>query len=90
MVTKLTEPHIEILDLLSALTIPHGGLCVGFTPIIQYVKMDRAKVRRIVRFLSRHGYAEYHKGLWTDDGQPAGAGYCITPEGIKKLEEKGI
>lgn len=48
---------------------------------------DLKEVRRIVRHLARRGYAHYRKGLWTEDGDVAGAGYCITMEGLQALGE---
>jgi DNA-binding Lrp family transcriptional regulator len=44
-------------------------------------------VRRDVRRLARKGYTAYARGLWTEDGYPAGAGYAITPAGRQALAE---
>jgi hypothetical protein len=43
--------------------------------------LDQKVIRRTVRALARKGFAEYGKGLWTDDGEPAGSGYCCTEAG---------
>lgn len=45
--------------------------------------LDPKCVRRTVRSLARKGLAEYGKGLWTEDGTPAGAGYRCTDAGFK-------
>ena len=55
---------------------------VPFKPLQDATGYDRKAVRRSVRALARKGLAEYSRGLWTEDGEPAGAGYCLTDEGI--------
>ena len=47
-------------------------------------------VRRTVRALARKGLAVYEKGLWTDDGTPAGAGYALTKAGEEMLDKHGL
>lgn len=49
------------------------------------------KIRRTVRALARKGLTRYEKGLWSDDGEPAGAGYACTEKGsewIWRLESR--
>jgi hypothetical protein len=41
--------------------------------------------RAIVADLRAAGLASYHKGLWSDDERPAGAGYAITQAGLTLL-----
>lgn len=53
----------------------------GFAPIIAATGLDRATVRRNVRFLARKGLAEFARGLCTIDGGFAGAGYRATKAG---------
>ena len=77
--------HRRVLYELGEYTMPDGEMCAGFTALVHATNMDRAKVRRIVRHLARQGFAEYHRGLWTEDGAPAGAGYCITAAGRATL-----
>jgi Mn-dependent DtxR family transcriptional regulator len=43
-------------------------------------------VRRTVRSLARKGFAEYAKGLWTEDGRLAGAGYRATEAGRNAID----
>ena len=62
-------------------------VCCAFSPVIEKTGLNRREVRLAVRRLARKGLAEYHKGLWSEDGEPAGAGYCITFEGQDKLKE---
>lgn len=58
-----------------------------FKPIMEATGLSRSEVRRACRSLRRKGLAEYSRGLWADDGQPAGAGYAATPAGRKALED---
>jgi hypothetical protein len=44
--------------------------------------LDPKCVRRTVRSLARKGFAEYGRGLWTEDGTPAGSGYRCTDAGL--------
>lgn len=57
------------------------GQCLYFRSIALEVNMDWRKVRRVVRALARKGLAEYHRGLFDDDGRVAGSGYCISKAG---------
>lgn len=78
----MVEGERRCLEYLAIHSRPHGEMCIAFRPIQEATGYDRAKVRRHVRALARKGLAEYHCALWTEDGTPAGAGYCITEAGI--------
>ncbi|MFB9149563.1 hypothetical protein [Roseovarius ramblicola] len=41
--------------------------------------------RALRRDLTDRGLARYQRGLFSDDGLPAGAGYAITPKGLRYL-----
>jgi hypothetical protein len=82
----LRAEHVDVLLALEELTRPDGETCVPFAPLMTYARADRKTVRRICRYLARQGLAEYHKALWTEDGESAGAGYCVTKAGIEKLQ----
>lgn len=87
-VTKNELP--VLLDLDSVTRNEHGDVwCANFAAL-GGIGTARAGVRRACRSLARKGLAEYHKGLWTEDGEPAGAGYCISKVGIAYLEERGM
>jgi hypothetical protein len=73
------------LTALADKTVPNGELCVGFAVIERAIGLARSDVKRSVRALFRKGFAEFHKGLTTEDGEFAGAGYCITPAGYMAL-----
>lgn len=83
----MIEGHRKCLDALAVLTLPNGEMCVHFRALIMETGYDRSKVRRYVRALARKGLAEYYRGLWSDDGRPAGAGYCITRKGVDLAKE---
>ncbi len=79
--------HVAVLTALETWTLPQGEMCMGFSPIAAESGINDVRtVRRIVRHLARKGYAEYHRGLCTEDGDFAGAGYCITRAGIEALD----
>lgn len=83
----MNPDHLRVLDALYELTLPQGEMCVCFAPLARRCKIDRARVRRVTRFLARKGFAEYHRGLVReDDGTFAGSGYCITHAGVKVIE----
>ena len=60
---------------------------MNFDGIARNAQVERSKVRRAVRSLARKGYASYLSGLWTEDGEPAGSGYCITETGFRTYKE---
>jgi hypothetical protein len=55
----------------------------GFDGLAKETCLDRKQVRRACRSLRRKGLAQFEKGLWTEDGEPAGAGYGATKEGAE-------
>ncbi len=52
------------------------------------LKLDIKEIRRACRSLARKDLAVYGRGLWTDDGEPAGSGYAATPAGAEFIEGK--
>jgi hypothetical protein len=83
---KLTANCTKVLAKLCS-----GGedWCFPFAPIMRDTGLDRATVRRACRLLKRKGMAEFHRGLWTEDGNLAGAGYSASPAGRLALEQEG-
>lgn len=84
--SKLLPNDMRILSVLAEIGSECEPMYFPFKPISQKTGLERSVVRRIVRRLARKGYTEFCKGLWSEDGEPAGAGYAITPEGRKVLE----
>ena len=54
------------------------GLAFPFEPIAVNTGLDRKVVRRACRSLARKGLAQFIRGLWDDEGNPAGSGYGPT------------
>ena len=64
-----------------------GEIYVSFKPLMRQTQFDRSTVRRHCRALRRMGLADYRNGLWTYDGDLAGAGYRLTERGWKILNQ---
>lgn len=75
----------NMLKILVALSESGGEWYLNFAGIHRRSGVDKILIRRTVRRLARQGLAEYGKGLWTDEGEPAGSGYRITADGLKHL-----
>ena len=52
--------------------------------------INRDYARAACRSLTDRGLLQYRRGLFSDDGITAGAGYGLTHEGISYLREKGV
>lgn len=88
--SKMLPHHRTVLVALNECSSPFGEYCAHFKTIARTANMeDLREVRRITRHLARKGLAEYWRGLSTDEGEFAGAGYCVTPEG-RALAENGV
>jgi len=75
---KVSEREMMALNALAGIDEDHY---LNFKSIARRSKLDLKYVRRSVRALARKGLAEYGKGLWTEDGEPAGSGYRCTVAG---------
>ena len=86
-----TKTERDRLAVLIALTTSEGSSVFGeecyftFSNIMRSTGLDRTSVRNACRVLRRRGYTEFKAGLWTDEGEPAGAGYRITADGKDSL-----
>lgn len=83
----LTEREKPVLATLAELTRPYGEFCVPFYQIsgAPSKSPETREVRRVVRQLARKGMAEFHRGLFDDEGMLCGSGYCITNDGLAAL-----
>lgn len=70
--------HMEPLEPETCVTAARVGLALGITD--QLVKALAAGLRR-------KGLIAYQRGLWTDDGLPAGAGWSLTDAGRSRLRQ---
>ena len=55
--------------------------CWYFKSIASVTKLTIKEVRRACRSLAKKGFASYERGLFDEDGQTAGSGYCATRKG---------
>ncbi len=79
--TAILALELPILRALAA--VPEPGWHRGLNSITDMTGIPRELCRAVIRGLIDKGLAQYHRGLWTEDGMPAGAGYRITDEGRK-------
>lgn len=83
---KISLKESEVLRVLATGGADFG--CFTFKGILSRTvcRLTRSDVRRACRSLKRKGFAEFHHGLWSEDGDPAGAGYRATRSGRFFLE----
>lgn len=60
----------------------------AFAGIMKGTGLDRKTVRRCCRSLKRKGFAVFESGLWSDEGEVAGSGYCSTRKGREAVEKE--
>jgi DNA-binding Lrp family transcriptional regulator len=77
---RLSEREAKALNVLAGCFGDEGNY-LPFASIAERSGLDPKHVRRTVRALARKGFAEYGRGLWTEDGAPAGSGYRCTVAG---------
>lgn len=53
-----------------------------FEPIL-----PREVARGVLRHLRNKGALVFMRGLWTEDGEPAGAGYALTDKTVREFRE---
>ena len=68
-----------ILEALDGVFEP--GWCLSLYGLKARTDLPRETLRGIIADMRAEGLVSYHKGLWSDDGMPAGAGYAITEAG---------
>jgi hypothetical protein len=79
---KISERQRRCLMVLGPHYFPGEERCLYFRTIAKETDLREAEVRKAVRALARKGLAEYHRGLFTEDGEAAGSGYCCTAAGF--------
>jgi hypothetical protein len=85
---KITEKEKLVLTALAQHTRETGEFCVGFKYLEGYAgDLDIRQIRLGCRSLRRKGLAEFYRGLFNEDGEVAGSGYCISNEG-RELADK--
>lgn len=84
---KINDTERKVLAALAEAYSDYEDFCyLAFAGISRRSAIeDRKAVRRACRSLARKGLALYGRGLWSDDGEPAGSGYRCTKEGAEFL-----
>lgn len=85
----LSENQLKVLKCLNE-SYNSDYNCHRFSYTASETGLDVRTVRLATRALARKGFAEYMRGLFDDDGQVAGSGYCCTDKGhevIERMEE---
>jgi hypothetical protein len=59
----------------------HDGNCLPSGFIASLTDLSLLQARRAVQSLQRRGYAELIRGIFNDEGQICGSGYCCTMTG---------
>ena len=77
---KLSENQLKVLRVLGKHYNSEYN-CLYMRYIAKETGLEFRVVRLAVRALARKGLAEYHRGLFGDDGMVAGSGYCASYEG---------
>lgn len=78
--TPLTDAELRVLECLSDHYNADAN-CFPFKPLSEQCELTIDVVADAVRSLTRRGYAQFVRGLWDDEGKPAGSGYCCTRAG---------
>lgn len=87
-VRPLNEKEQRVLKILNEAYDSFGSGCYTFKGIqgmLIGATLEIKEIRKACRSLKRLGYAEFHRGLMSEDGEVAGAGYCISEEGAAVL-----
>jgi DNA-binding IscR family transcriptional regulator len=72
---------------LRALTeVSEPGWCLNLSGLAVRTGLSRDLLRGLVADLRREGLVEHQRGLWFEDGTPAGAGYSLTAAGYAALD----
>jgi hypothetical protein len=86
----LTQNEREVLRVLFESSQPDGEMCLPFSYIEGDTKLNTKEVRKACRSLRMKGFAQFYRGLMTEDGEVAGSGYSITEAGCtlsERIEE---
>ncbi len=87
---RVSEREMLALNVLAGFYSDDGLGYVNFKTIAKRSGLDPKHVRRTVRALARKGLAEYARGLWSEDGEPRGSGYCCTKLGHETASNPAV
>lgn len=75
----MQEEHAKVFKWMGENLSPE--MAMPFAPICKGTGLPRERVRFICRHLTRKGLLQFCRALWTDDGEPRGAGYGLSDAG---------
>lgn len=82
---EMCAHNIEVA-VAQALAEQEQDWCLNVRGLTQRLGIGKDYVLAACRSLRDRGYATFQRGLWTEDGTPAGSGYAITPQGRSWLK----
>ena len=59
--------------------------CLNLSGLAARTDLPRETLRGIIADMRAEGLVSHHKGLWSEEGTPGGAGYAITDDGRAAL-----
>lgn len=78
---EISENERKVLQVLFDVTDTWGENCISFSYIEGDTNLKVKDIRAACQVLRKKGLAIFYRGLMTEDGEVAGSGYCISPEG---------
>lgn len=81
MSKPLTTSEAKVLECLRDRSADEGANCLPSGFIASLTDLSLLQARRAVKSLQRRGYAELIRGIFNDEGQICGSGYCCTKAG---------
>lgn len=66
---------------------PGPEWAIHLNPIAERTGLPRDLVSATLRYLTDRGLTRFQRGLFTEGGEPAGSGYCLTAVGLAFVTE---
>jgi len=85
-IKNMNDNELKILTFLAE-HFEEDENCYYFRGISEETSLDIKTVRRACRSLARKGYTECIHGLFNEDGEVAGSGYCATRLGVEFIKK---
>lgn len=89
---KVTSLEDDLLITMLQISTAFSPLeaCFHLKPLARRVGVTRDMARALCRKLTDDGFCRYQNALWTDGGEPAGSGYGLTPEGVRRASAAAL
>ncbi len=85
--TTMSDRERRCLRVLAARYNSEAKNCLYFRTVAKRTGLTETQARRSVRALARKGLAKYVRGLFDEDSNLVGSGYCCTDAGAAALKE---